>query len=130
MKKILEVLQYGENDIRFKTDLEVEKNPEMVLELTTKFKNPEMVLELTTKFAWAMFTTLWGGNERTVLAMIRSLAIADLAVSVNRKEMLGFLDESSEMLVRSFQEAKEKMEQQGVKITTFAPGVQPPKMRS
>ena len=117
MKKILEVLQYGDNDIRFKTDLEVEKNP-------------EMVLELTTKFAWAMFTTLWGGNERTVLAMIRSLAIADLAVSVNRKEMLGFLDESSEMLVRSFQEAKERMEQQGVKITTFAPGVQPPKMRS
>lgn len=117
MKKILEVLQYGDNDIRFKTDLEVEKNP-------------EMVLELTSKFAFAMVTTLWGGNERTVLAMIRSLAIADLAVSVNRKEMVGFLDDSSGMLAKSMQEAKQMMEREGVKFTYFAPGVQPTKMRS
>lgn len=117
MKKILEVLQYGDNDIRFKTDLEVEKNP-------------EMVLELTSRFAWAMITSLWGGNERTVIAMIRALSIADMAVSVNRKEMLRRLEESSDMLARSMQEAKEKMEREGMKFTIFAPGVQPPKMRS
>lgn len=117
MKKILEVLQYGDNDIRFKTDLEVEKNP-------------QMVLELTSKFAWAMLTSLWGGNERSVLAVLRSLGIADLAVSVNRKEMVRFLDESSEMMARGIQEAQQRMEQEGIKITTFGPGVQPSKMRS
>ena len=117
MKKILEILQYGDNDIRFKTDLEIEKNP-------------EMVLELTSRFAWAMITSLWGGNERSVIAIIRALEIADMAVSVNRKEMVRQLDESSEMLAKSMQEARQMMEREGVRFTLFAPGVQPPKMRS
>lgn len=50
-----------------------------------------------------MVTRLWGGNETAVLAMIRALAIADLAVSVNRKQM----------------------ERNGEKVIRFAPGVTP-----
>ena len=65
MKKILEVLRYGENDIRFHTDLD-------------PTKAPGIIPETTTELAIAMMTTLWGGNELAVLAMIRALAIADL----------------------------------------------------
>ena len=65
MKKILEVLRYGENDIRFRTDIDPLKDPNVI---------HETVIEL----AMAMMTTLWGGNEQAVLAMIRALSIADL----------------------------------------------------
>ena len=75
MKKILEVLQYGEFDIRFNTDFDV-------------MKNPQALEDLVPRLAMAMTTSLWGGNEMSVLAMIRSLCIADIGVSVNRKEML------------------------------------------
>ena len=69
MKKILEVLRYGENDIRFHTDIDPKKDPEII---------NQTVVEV----AMAMMTTLWGGNEQAVLAMIRALSIADLGVSV------------------------------------------------
>ena len=39
-----------------------------------------------------MSSSLWGGNELNVLAMIRALAVADLGVSVNRGEMVRYLD--------------------------------------
>ena len=88
MKKILEVLQYGEMDIRFNTDIDVNKNP-------------EVVLDIVSKVAFSMATKLWGGNELSVLAMIRALSIADLALSVNRKEMIKELDRSSETMART-----------------------------
>ena len=78
----------------------------------------------------AMMTTLWGGNEQAVLAMIRALAIADLGVSVNRREMVGFLDDASGMLEASIHDARRAFEQSGGKITVFGPGVAPPKSRS
>ena len=88
MKKILEVLQYGDTDIRFNTDIDVRKNP-------------NAVMDILSRVAFAMTTSLWGGNEMSVLAMIRTLSIADLAVSVNREEMIHQLDETSAMLARS-----------------------------
>ena len=75
MKKILEVLQYGDIDIRFNTDFD-------------PVKNPNVIPDVISRTAFAMVTRLWGGNEMAVLAMIRALAIADLAVSVNRKQMI------------------------------------------
>ncbi|MBP5572004.1 MAG: hypothetical protein J6X39_04990 [Bacteroidales bacterium] len=116
MKKILEVLQYGDHDIRFNTDIKLSSDAEATL--------------LLTSIAVAMVTKLWGGNEREVLAMIRALAIADLSVSVNRKEMLKALDLDSEHLSKVLADARKEMERRGIKVMTFAPGVQPPKMRS
>ena len=78
----------------------------------------------------AMMTTLWGGNEQAVLAMIRALAIADLGVSVNRRQMVGFLDDASGMLEASISDARKAFEQSGGKIMVFGPGVAPPKSRS
>ena len=117
MKKILEVLRYGENDIRFRTDID-------------PLKDPDVIHETVIEVAMAMMTTLWGGNEQAVLAMIRALSIADLGVSVNRRQMVGFLDEASETLAASLQDARKAFEKAGGKVTLFAPGVAPPKSRS
>ena len=117
MKKILEVLRYGENDIRFNTDLDPRKDPEII---------NKTVVEV----AMAMMTTLWGGNEQAVLAMIRALSIADLGVSVNRRQMISFLDDASEGLATSLHDARKAFEKSGGKVSVFAPGMAPPKSRS
>ena len=117
MKKIIEVLRYGENDIRFHTDID-------------PLQDPETIHQTVTELAMAMMTTLWGRNEQAVLAMIRALAIADLGVSVNRRQMVGFLDDASGMLEASIRDARRAFEQSGGKIMVFGPGVAPPKSRS
>lgn len=116
MKKILEVLLYGENDVRFNTDM----NPET---------HPDQINETLFKVTMAMLTRLWGGNESSVLAMIRTLAIADLALSVNRKEMIRHLDKESEKLSWAVKSATKEMERQG-KVINFGPGIIPPKTKS
>lgn len=117
MKKILEVLRYGNGDIIFKTDV----NP---------LKNPEEINDVLIQTMISMATKLWGGNEQAVLAMIRVIAIADLALSVNRKEMVRWLDRESENLHKAFQDANAAFQKDGGKIMTFGPGVMPPKTKS
>ena len=117
MKKILEVLRYGENDIRFHTDLD-------------PLKDPDIIQKTIVELAMSMMTSLWGGNEQAVLAMIRALAVADLGVSVNRREMVSFLNEASSGLAESLLSARKAFEQTGGKVAVFGPGVAPPKSRS
>lgn len=117
MKKILEVLQYGDLDIRFNTDINVQKNPNII---------PETI----STAAFNMVTKLWGGNELSVLAMIRALAIADLAVSVNRKEMVRYLDEASGDMARALSEARKEFEKEGGKIFAFPPEITPSAVKS
>ena len=117
MKKILEVLRYGNGDIIFKTDVD-------------PLKNPEEVNNVLIQTMMSMATKLWGGNEQAVLAMIRVLSIADLALSVNRKEMIRWLDRESGNLYKAFQDASAAFKKEGGKIMTFGPGVMPPKTRS
>ena len=112
MKKILEVLQDGDIDIRFDTDFD-------------PVKNPNAVFDVISRTAFAMVTTLWGGNEAAVLAMIRALAIADLSMCVDRKKMLRFLDEQSALMARSFRESMTAFKKKGGKVTFFPPGVKP-----
>ena len=89
-----------------------------------------IIPETTSELAIAMMTTLWGGNELAVLAMIRALAIADLGVSVNRRQMVGFLNEASAMLEDSLRSARKAFEETGGKVLVFGPGIAPPKKRS
>lgn len=117
MKKILEVVRYGERDIRFHTDMDPRKDP-------------EIVNQTISELALAMVTTLWGGNELAVLAMIRALAIADLGVSVNRREMLAFLNDASASLSSALQHARREFEKTGGKMMVFGPGVAPGKAKS
>ena len=117
MKKILEVLQYGETDIRFNTDLK-------------PTAHPDSLPMLVGNAAFAMTTKLWGGNELDVLAVIRALAIADLAVSVNRKDMIKMMDQDSEMFARILAETRRDYEKNGGKVIAFPPLIVPSKTRS
>lgn len=112
MKKILEVLQYGD-DVRFDTDIDA-------------IKHPDAIPETISMSAFAMVTKLWGGKETSVLAMIRALAIADLACSVNREEMIDFLDDASAEMARTMTMAQKEIEKKGGKIVTFLPGEKRP----
>lgn len=112
MKKILEVLRYGENDIRFNTDFD-------------PVKKPSVIPEITSDVAFSMVTRLWGGNEMAVLAMLRCLTVADFAMSVNRKQMIRWLDEESAALSRSFSETMAEFQRNGGKVITFAPEKNP-----
>jgi hypothetical protein len=62
--------------------------------------------------------------------MIRALAISDLGVSVNRRQMVGFLNEASAALADSIHDARKAFEQTGGKMMVFGPGVAPPKSRN
>ena len=117
MKKLLEVLQYRENDIRFNTDIDVEKNP-------------GMISGITLNSAMAMATKLWGGKEQSVLAVIRALILADLACSVNRKQMIRMMDEESRKLAKAMNEAVEAFRANGGTVMTFGPGTAPSKTKS
>lgn len=109
MKKILEVLQDSDGQLRFKTDIDVKKDPTLAMDIT----NSAM---------FAMTTTLWGGNEISVLAMIRALAIADLSVSVNQNEMIECYKESAMRLGRTFREIMREEERSG-NAKVFPPSV-------
>lgn len=117
MKKILEILQYGDADIRFRTDLK-------------PAEKPESIPGLVSSIAIAMMTTLWGANEREIIPILRALTIADLAVSVNREEMIRLMDEDSREFARILQETRREFERQGGKVITFPPHVQPSKIQS
>lgn len=116
MKKLLEVIECENGEIRYNTDL---KKIDM-LKLQT----------LSGEFAFSMITKLWGGNETIVLAIIRNLAIADLAASVNRKEMVDFLDKASETTAMLLHKTIDEMKKNGHEIQHFAPGIKPPKKSS
>lgn len=117
MKTILQVLQYGDYDVRFRTDID-------------PLKDPNAIDKVISSVAMAMVTTLWGGNEQAVLAMIRALSIADLGASVNRRQMIRFLDEASEGVSQSLDEARKLFEKSGGKISIFPPGVNPAGQKS
>jgi len=111
MKKLLEVLQYGNGEIRFDTEVDVTKDL-------------SVIHKITLGSMLGMVTKLWGGNEVSVLAIIRALAIADLSVSVNRKEMIKSLDFASEHYEEVFRETRNELVREG-KATVFGPGVKP-----
>lgn len=117
MKKILEILQYGDTDIRFRTDLK-------------PTEKPDTIPGLITSVSFSFMTSLWGGNEQDILAVIRALTIADLAVSVNREEMVKMMDQDSKMFADILREAHREFEKNGGKTVRFAPFIMPGKTRS
>ena len=112
MKKILEVLQYGDGELRFNTDLDVHKDP-------------MAIMDLTVAAMFSMATKLWGGNEQSVVAVIRSLFVADMAISPDRKVVLKGLGKEAEQMGEDFLKMMKKLQEQG-KAMTFPAGVQPP----
>lgn len=111
MKKILEVLQYGEGELRFNTDLDLQKDPMAIMDLTVS-----AMLSMATK--------LWGGNEQTIIAVIRSLFVADMAISTDSKTVLKGLGHEAEKMGDEFIKMMKTLQDQG-KAMSFPPGVQP-----
>lgn len=110
--KVLEVTLKGDGCVKFDTDVDVTKNP-------------DQVFSVASKAAFSMVTDLWGGKEKSVMAIIRALAIADLAMSVNTNEMLVRMKESAMSLKKDFMEARRQFEKSGGKVVVFGPGVKP-----
>ena len=108
MKKILEVLECSNGELKFNTDVDV-------------MKDPESVIDITGRAIFTMATKLWGGNETSIIAMIRALFMADMALSPNRKIMCKGLVEESEVMYEIFQ----KSISQCGKVRTFPPGFTP-----
>lgn len=113
MRKIIEVIEKDNGVICFNTDLKMID----IVELPV----------VAGRLAYYMMTRLWGGNEKIVLAVIRNLAIADLAVSYNRKDMIKMLDQASSETSRLVHDTIDEMKKNGWQITELAPGVKPPK---
>lgn len=112
IKKILEVIEERDGQLKFDTDLDVSK--ELMV-----------IMDLIMNAMLSMATKLWGRNEQSVLAVIRALSVADLAISCNRKEMLKMLECHTEEMGNVFQNAMKELEGQG-KAISFPPGVKPP----
>lgn len=112
MKKILEVLQYGDGELRFNTDLDVSKDS-------------MAIMDLTIGAMFSMATKLWGGNEQTVIAVIRALFVADMAISPDRKIILNGLGKEAEKIGDEFIKMMKTLQDQG-EAMTFPPCVRPP----
>lgn len=113
MRKLIEVFEKDNCEICFKTDLKMTDISELPI--------------LAGRVAFSMMTRLWGGNEEIILAVIRNLAIADLAVCYNRKEIISFLDKASSETSMLLKETLEDMRKHGCQFTEYAPGVGPQK---
>jgi len=111
MKKLLEVIQNSNGEIRFNTEINVTNDL-------------SIIHNITFGSMLAMATNLWGGNELSVLAIIRALAIADLSICVNRKEMIEKLDFASGHYGEAFREAQNELVRKG-KAVVFGPDVKP-----
>lgn len=109
MKKLLEVVIEDDGKVRFETDFDAGKDP-------------ASILDTVPLLATAMATTLWGGNEMSVLAAIRALAIADLGLCADRSGMIRLLDYNSARLEEAMEATKEELRRAGVVIHTFSPG--------
>lgn len=116
MKKILEVLQTRDGQLRFNTDLDVKKNP-------------MQIMDLTINAIYSMATRLWGGNEQDVIAVIRALFVADMAISVDRKVVLKGLGEEAELMGEQFMNMMKELQSKG-KAMAFPPGVPHPSQKS
>ena len=116
MKKILEVLQSEDGLLRFNTDLDAQKDP-------------MAIMELTVSAMFSMATKLWGGNEQTVIAVIRSLFVADMAISVDRKTVLKGLGKESEKMGEEFMKMLKTLQGQG-KAMSFPPGMLAPSSKN
>lgn len=108
MKKILEVLEGSNGELKFNTDVDV-------------IKDPESVVDVTGRAIFTMATKLWGGNEHSVIAMIRAMFIADMALSPDRDIICKGLAKESKVMYEIFQKSISKCG----KVQQFPPGIGP-----
>jgi hypothetical protein len=111
MRKILEVLECSNGELKFNTDVNV-------------VENPEEIINITGRAIFDMATGLWGGNEHSVIAMIRAMFLADMALSPNRELLTKQLCREAKEMFQIFEGEIKKMAAQG-KAMSFPPGAGP-----
>ncbi len=109
MKKILEVLQYGDGDIRFETDIDVRKDK-------------DIGTALMCKILMAMQSDYWQQISDYVFDMIYALTVADLACSVNREEMLEILRKDSDNVIKIKEESNRMFREYKMKKAVSSAG--------
>ena len=112
MKKILEVLQDSTGELKFDTDIDVEKDP-------------TIVMDIMSSAMFCMSTKLWGGKEDSVIAAIRALFVADMAISTDRDFIMKGLVKEAAHMGKIFNDMMERLQAEG-KAQSFAPGVPRP----
>ena len=112
MRKILEVLQSSTGELTFNTDIDVEKDA-------------TIVMDIMSSAMFSMATKLWGGNEQSIIAVIRALFISDMAISTDGEFIMkGIMKEAAHM-GKLFNDMMAAMEARGI-AQSFAPGVPRP----
>lgn len=112
MRKVLEVLQSSTGELTFDTDINVEKDL-------------SAVMDITSSAIFCMATKLWGGKEDSVIAVIRALFAADMALSADREVIINGLAQEAEHMGKIFSEMMAAFEAQG-KVQSFGPGTPRP----
>ena len=112
MKKILEVLECSNGELKFYTDVDVKKNP-------------TAVMDVASSAVFTMATKLWGGQEDSVIAVIRALFVADMTLSVDRNVIMQGLGQEAERMSEVFNDMMNQLVKAG-KAQTFGPGIKPP----
>ena len=109
MRKVLEVLQSSTGELTFNTDVDVEKDA-------------TVVIDIMSSAMFSMATKLWGGNEQSVIAVIRALFVADMAISADREFIMKGIMKEAAYMGKIFNDMMASMEARGV-AQSFAPGV-------
>lgn len=109
MRKILEVLQSSTGELTFDTDIDVEMDP-------------TAVMDIMSSAIFCMATKLWGGNEGSVIAMIRALFVADMAISSDRDIVMKGLMQEAAQMGKLFNDMMKALEEKGA-AQRFGPGV-------
>lgn len=111
MRKILEVIECPNGELKFNTDVDI-------------IKNPDEIPDISSRATFCMATKLWGGNEHSIMAMIRVLFMADMALSPNRKQITKQLCNDAEEMFRIFEMMSKQMAAKG-QGQMFPPGMSP-----
>ena len=109
MKKILEVLQYGDGGIRFDTDIDVRRDK-------------DIGTALMCKLLMVMQSDYWHPISDYVYDMIYALTVADLACSVNREEMLEIIRKDSENVLKIKEESNRMLREYQMKRAVSSAG--------
>lgn len=89
MKKILEVLQDGDKKIHYSSDLDLTQRP---------FD----VIDLIYNLMFSLANSLPGEERLRIYAVIRSMTLAEVAISGDREEAIEMIKECTEGFQRDF----------------------------
>ena len=107
-KKVLEVLQCSDGELKFNSEIDVDSDP-------------TVVMDIMSSAMFCMATKLWGEKENSVVAMIRALFVADMAISVDRDFILKGLSKEAAHMGRLFNDMMEKFQAEG-RVTGLVSG--------